>query len=195
MMMNENKCIRGILKHEVPSSPRNQGKDLLEDWPINYSCNVEKQQSLPSDKASKSVSFSEMSSLFLYPPSPTYSKNKSYSKSEVNDFIRNAAMDGLRLRNFLLSYPGSGTEAIKFLLDSGKIKTEDILGIEHLILHKTAKRMSEERRFHSKALLVEQYRLVCVQGVHDPQDKLSASSLARSAIKKKQALTRAALAA
>lgn len=89
-------------------------------------------------------------------------KTKSYSKEERKQFGRDALSEAIRIKKLVLraSRPSSSTKDVfKFLLKNNVIGLEEIVGIEHLVLGKSASKLLKERKDHARAVLLEQDRM------------------------------------
>ena len=160
--------------------------DLIEDWPRRTSYPYNK-------KLNPKVTFSETSSLHIYLPDPLYTRSKSYSSADRKKFAKETLLEVLRIKNLVASVQGSSSESIRHLLEANVVSYEEMLGIEHLILDKSAARMLKERRSHAEALLLEQQRQKC--GKNQDPVKLAEISTLKTAKAAKRARIRAALAA
>lgn len=188
-----------------------QVDELLEDWPhqrrrMSYcdeseSINNEDWQSLYKKLRSPNVTFSERSSMHIYRPDPHYTKTKSYTKVERKAFGSDALREAIRIKRLVISAESgkaSTKDSFKFLLKNNVIRLEEIVGIEHLVLGKSAAKLLKERRDHSRAILREQERQ-CLQHKklkhNDPMGKLGEFSVNRTLKSVKRARIRAAMAA
>jgi len=98
----------------------------------------------------------------LYHLDPIYAHTKSYSKGDYKDFSKESFMEAVRIKKLVLSStpPGASTkESFKHLLKNDVILSEEIRGIEHLILCKSASKLMQERRDHARAVVSTQQRL------------------------------------
>eukprot|EP00804_Cyclotella_cryptica_P013035 CCRYP_002349-RA/>CCRYP_002349-RA protein AED:0.26 eAED:0.26 QI:486/1/0.5/1/0/0/2/0/198 len=122
--------------------PSNQGSSLLEEWPCNES-------TLHCSR--KDVNFSEYSELQIYNTNRSYESNKSYSAADTKSFKVQAAFDASCIRKLISSYP------IKYALELGWIKQEELAGIEHLLSEKAAASLVHQRRVHVASVLRAQH--------------------------------------
>lgn len=178
-----------------------QVDELLEDWPRRMSCspvNTQDWQSL-CKKLQPRVTFSERSSMHIYRPDPRYGRNKSYTKEDRKNFGSEAFSEAIRIKRLVLSTPGASTkDSFKYLLKHNIISLEEIVGIEHLVLGKSASKLLKERQDHSRAVLMEQERQCVQEKIQehvDPMKKLGEFSASRSLKSVKRARIRAAMAA
>lgn len=179
-----------------------QVDELLEDWPRSATrcpANTQDWQSLYK-KLKPRVTFSERSSMYVYRPDPSYVLNKSYTKEERRGFSTEALTEAIRIKKLVLSTPGASTkDSFKFLLKNDVITLEEIVGIEHLVLGKSASKLLKERQDHAKAVLMKQCQQRMEEGKSKLQDdsmtKLGEFSASRSMKSVKRARIRAAMAA
>eukprot|EP00571_Detonula_confervacea_P015655 CAMPEP_0172310090 /NCGR_PEP_ID=MMETSP1058-20130122/11290_1 /TAXON_ID=83371 /ORGANISM="Detonula confervacea, Strain CCMP 353" /LENGTH=241 /DNA_ID=CAMNT_0013022853 /DNA_START=62 /DNA_END=787 /DNA_ORIENTATION=+ len=168
---------------------------LLEDWPRRMSCcsvNAQDWQSL-CKKLHPRVTFSESSSMHIYHPDPLYARNKSYTKEDRKSFGTEAMLEAIRIKRLVLSTPGATKDSFKYLLKNNLLSLEEIVGIEHLVLRKSASKMLKERRDHARAVLMAQQKLKMQD--HDTTKKLGEFSASKSIKSAKRARIRAAMAA
>ena len=181
---------------------------LLEDWPhrlSDFSSNDRDWKSpYKTIRHRNGVTISECSSLQLYDLDPTYAK--SYSKEDCKRFSRDSMIEAARIKRLVLSStpPGASTkETLKYLIDNDTILMEEIRGIEHLVLCKSASKLLHRRRDHAKAVVSMQHHMVTFarypmkQGkMHcDHVEKLASFSATRSSRSTKHARIRASRAA
>lgn len=177
-----------------------QVEELVEDWSRRMSCcSVDAQDWQHLYKSLQPrVTFSESSSMHVYHADPLYVRSKSYSKEERKHFSVEALSEAVRIKKLVLSTPGSSTkDSFKFLLKNNVIALEEIVGIEHLVLGKSASKLLKERQDHSKAVVQEQHRMGLMQECQSGKlcDKLGEFSASRSCKSVKRARIRAAMAA
>ena len=137
--------------------------------------------------------------MHIYCPDPHYRRNKSYTKQDRKSFGSEAFSEAIRIKRLVLSTPGASTkDSFKYLLKHDIVSLEEIVGIEHLVLGKSASKLLKERQDHSRAVLMEQDRQ-CMQEKAkehiDPMKKLGEFSASRSLESAKRARIRAAMAA
>eukprot|EP00804_Cyclotella_cryptica_P005256 CCRYP_020973-RA/>CCRYP_020973-RA protein AED:0.23 eAED:0.23 QI:0/-1/0/1/-1/1/1/0/200 len=128
--------------------PSNQGSSLLEEWLCNDSA---------LHCSRKEVSFSEYSELRLYNTNRSYESKKSYSAADTKSFQVQAASDASCIRKLISSHPIHTGRAIKYALDLGWIKQEELAGIEHLLSEKAAANLVHQRRVHVASVLRAQH--------------------------------------
>eukprot|EP00579_Thalassiosira_antarctica_P031112 CAMPEP_0202029574 /NCGR_PEP_ID=MMETSP0905-20130828/64048_1 /ASSEMBLY_ACC=CAM_ASM_000554 /TAXON_ID=420261 /ORGANISM="Thalassiosira antarctica, Strain CCMP982" /LENGTH=429 /DNA_ID=CAMNT_0048593341 /DNA_START=550 /DNA_END=1840 /DNA_ORIENTATION=- len=154
--------------------------ELLEDWPRRMSCcsaNTEDRQS-PCKQLQAKVTFSERSSMHVYCPDPLYVRNKSYTKTDRKNFGSEALSEVIRIKRLILTTPGaSAKDSFKCLLKNNIISLEEVVGIEHLVLSKSASKLLKERQDHAREVLMEQRRQRRVEKMQDDHtEKLGDSS-------------------
>mmetsp|Transcript_21400 Transcript_21400/g.39317 ORF Transcript_21400/g.39317 Transcript_21400/m.39317 type:complete len:253 (-) Transcript_21400:153-911(-) len=173
--------------------------ELLEDWPRRMSCcsaNTEDRQS-PCKQLQAKVTFSERSSMHVYCPDPLYVRNKSYTKTDRKNFGSEALSEAIRIERLILTTPGASTkDSFNCLLKNDIISLAEIVGIEHLVLSKSASKLLKERKGYAREVLTEHRRQRHVEKVqYDHTEKLGEFSASRSAKSVKRARIRAAMAA
>jgi len=188
----------------IPRRPNpniTQMDGLLKDWPRRTSCcsvNTQDWQNLYKQLKPK-VKFSERSIMHVYLPDPLYLKNKSYSKSDRKDFSTETLLEAIRIKRLVKATPGTSTkDSFKSLLKNNIISLEEIVGIEHLVLGKSARKLAKERQDHSRAVLMEQRRQHQVETMMQEGDctrKLGEFSASRTVGSSRRARIRAAMAA
>jgi len=194
------RCYSEPIPHR-PNPNITQVDGLLEDWPQRTSgCSINTQdwQHLYKQLQPK-VKFSERSSMHVYLPDPLYLRNNSYSKSDRKDFSTETLLEVIRIKRLIKTTPGTSTkDSFKSLLKNNIISLEEIVGIEHLVLGKSARKLAKERQDHSRAVLMEQTRQRQVETTMQHDDvtrKLGEFSASRSIRSSKRARIRAAMAA
>jgi hypothetical protein len=98
----------------------------------------------------------------LYHIDQLYAHTKSYSKDDCKRFSRDSLMEAVRITNLLDSFTSSGAsteESFKYLLKNDAILQEEIRGIEHLILCKSASMFLHGRRDHARSVLAVQHEM------------------------------------
>lgn len=202
--------------HAAPSHRvEDRGNELLEDWPhLASSADAADWHSLCrclGDAAllvqsRKQVTFSERSSMHVYRLDPSYAATKSYGREERKSFGTAALREAIRIKRLVIGCtPTDGTsttkDAFKHLLKNNVIALEEIVGIEHMVLGKSASKLLRERQDHSRAILLEQRRMECsrrgsktLEG-NDTCETLGRFSALRSSKSVKRARIRAAMAA
>ena len=129
------------------------------DYPIISSCDASHATNA-TRRATKRVSFSEYSSLHLYPSDPSYRRQMSYSKGEIKDFRLRASSEAQHLRELLDRCPLQDANKIYHLLIlHNVIAPEDFLGIEHLLSENTIRLVLTERFLQRSSLLAMQKEL------------------------------------
>jgi len=146
------------------NAPRAGADELLEDWPRRVSdCSTISRDWRSMHKTPQPrVTISASSSMQLYHIDPIYAQTKSYSKEDCQGFSRESMMEAVRIKKLVLSStpPGASTkESFKHLLKNDVILSEEIRGIEHLILCKSASKLLQERRDHARAVVSMQHRI------------------------------------
>ena len=140
----------------------------------------------------KAVDFATYSDLYVY-ETHECERRKSFSSEERKMFQVNAFRDAARIDALLKKCPYEGAAAMRHLLDTGAICTEELIGIESMIATKASKRM-KERSVHSSVVLDKQEELWKAQD-KNTEHKLAATAIGRSLKNVKKARSRAALAA
>jgi hypothetical protein len=110
-----------------------------------------------SASTSKHVSFSEYSSLSIYPVDPLYRRHKSYSKSDFKSFRDRAVFTAYQIRQFIASSSLQSADAIRLLIANQVISSETLIGIEDLIGDSSI--TPEDRRAHSELVIKMQSTL------------------------------------
>ena len=150
------------------------------------------------------VTFSEMSSMQLYHIDPIYANSKSYSKVDFKRFYMDILMEAAKIKNLVLltSSGGSTAESCRYLIENNVIMPGEIVGIENFI-SKSAHKLLQERRNHSRAVLSEQERMEALtsdsmkqmKSHNDVVKQLATFSALRSSMSAKRARFRATTAA
>ena len=195
--------------------------DILEDWPNRRGLaapNAFDWESLsnrlddstfqpPPPHRRRRVVFSERSSMQMYYPDPCYRRDKAYSKAEQQSFSSEALQDAIRIKTMVMRNKATSNPraSFKHLIKNKCISLEEIIGIEHLVLGKSASKLVEERQAHARAVLLEQHRMLRKKSIlplpaHDAmsskiEKKLGEVSAERSRKSAKRARIRAAMAA
>jgi len=195
--------------------------DILEDWPNRRGLaapNAFDWESLsnrlddstfqpPPPHRRRRVVFSERSSMQMYYPDPCYRRDKAYSKAEQQSFSSEALQDAIRIKTMVMRNKATSNPraSFKHLIKNKRISLEEIIGIEHLVLGKSASKLVEERQAHARAVLLEQHRMLRKKSIlplpaHDAmsskiEKKLGEVSAERSRKSAKRARIRAAMAA
>jgi hypothetical protein len=187
-----------------------QADELIEDWPRRMSdCSTIARACRRKRKILQHhVTFSVSSSMQLYHLDEHYAQAKSYSKDDCKGFSRESMMEAIRITKLILSSTppddasASTSEKFEHLLKTDVISSEDIRGIEHLILCKSPSKLLQKRRDHASAVLSMQHRMetLAKEDINEAkvQDylvkKLATFSASRSSISAKHARTRASMA-
>lgn len=136
---------------------------------------VSNKSCFPSKAATpKRVTFSEYSSLSVYPVYPSH--KKSYSKADYRLFRNRALVEAQQIRELIEASPLSAAETVHLLVKNELISSANFVGIEDLILESS---VIQDRRVHSKLLLNMQNALK-ESNTTDP-NLLAQVSTARSA--------------
>jgi len=199
--------------------------NILEDWPnrhglaapntfdwvslsnrLDVSTSLSTYQPHPPPHRRRVV-FSERSSMQMYYPDPCYRRDKAYSKAEQQSFSSEALQDAIRIKTMVMSNMATSNPraSFKHLIKNKCISLEEIIGIEHLVLGKSASKLIEERQAHARAVLFEQHRMLRKKSkmplpAHNAmsskiEKKLGEISAQRSRKSAKRARIRAAMAA
>lgn len=138
--------------------------EMIEEWPTSTN----------HLRVEKAVSFSEFSSLYSYEKATPRANELFYTSSE-RSFIsrRDTVQEAIRIRRMLRVRMEASGEDVPTLAQCG-LEGHEIVGIEHLVLHKVPKKTSKIRKHHSQIVLQEQekQRTSCQ---NDP-DRLAAES-------------------
>jgi hypothetical protein len=145
----------------------------------------------------KSVTFSICSTCRVFRDDPRYQANKSYTSNDVDNFRRQAAREGVRIRT-LASMVSKSTDtgnALRHLIHNDVIAREELIGIEHLIVAHKASQIADERKTHSSYLSSAHERLAEVSSDAAANADVLASMAVTSSVKHvKEARLRALLA-
>ena len=187
------------------SAPRAGSDALLEDWPRRMSdCLANSQDWLSTHKIRQPrVTFSECSSMQLYHLDQLYAQTKSYSKDDCQRFSRDSQMEAERIKNLVVSSTpigASAKESFKNLLKNDALLLEEIRGIEHLLLYKSASKFLHGRRDHARSVLTVLHQMETLvrdqMMIHDDfVETLARFSASRSSRSAMDARTRASMAA
>jgi len=187
------------------SAPRAGSDALLEDWTRRMSdCLANSQDWLSTHKIRQPrVTFSESSSMQLYHLDQLYAQTKSYSKDDCQRFSRDSQMEAVRIKNLVVSSTPIGAstkESFKNLLKNDAILPEEIRGIEHLLLYKSASTFLHGRRDHARSVLTVLHQMETLvrdqMMIHDDfVETLARFSASRSSRSAMDARTRASMAA
>jgi hypothetical protein len=169
--------------------------ELLEDWPsrITGDCwSIDaNDKSNHWVRARPQVTFSKLSSVQIYPHDPAVMRDMSYTKRERKSFCNEAVAECLRIRQLLHSTPGGfNKESFKCLIKNNVVSMEEIVGIDHMVLGKSAS-LIKERQEHVRSVVSAQYDISMTGG--DSVEKLAAFCASRSSRAVKRARVRAAL--
>ena len=110
-----------------------------------------------------------------------YEQAKSYSKEEMKGFNKTMYLDVVRIKRYVQSMTTSKQSLLR-LLKNDIILSEDIRGIEHLLMCKTFSNVVyQARRDHVRAVLSEQKRLAREANLSEMLALFSASRSSKSA--------------
>lgn len=180
--------------HSEPiSHPRNIDPQVDESY---CSVNIQDWKNL-SKQLQPNVSFSEVSTMYVYYPDPHCETNKAYTKKERKGFVSEAMSEAIRIKWLILSTPGTSTkDSFKSLLKNNTVSLEEVVGIEHLALNRSVSKLLKERQDHNRAILSEQSRQHRAGKMQDDHmTELGEFSASRSVKSVKQARMRATMAA
>jgi hypothetical protein len=174
------------------------GQDLLEDWP-RRNCTVESEDaSIDSEdtirhhmSSRKTVTIAEISAVRSYPTA----QQEFYTSKDRKAFQIQAVREAVRIRDMMNRCPEGykGGKATLYLIERNLIASEDMLGIENLMLGTDrARKTFEERRMHTAFVLKKQRELVEKTGLN--ADKLAEVASLRSSKNVERAKLRAVLA-
>ena len=166
---------------------------LLENWPTRRTSVVSEDE--VDDRRRHRVKFSNKSQLNVYERHPIpLLQSLTYSKEDRDEFGREAALEGLRIKNLIATAPpDSPALSIKYLIQNDIISKAELIGIEHFILGKCT-RVLKVRRDHSRAVLKKQNEL-WQQKLEDPALNLGKFAQLSSLKSTHRARIRAAVAA
>jgi hypothetical protein len=172
--------------------------ELLEDWPRRITrdcwdvdakarCNTLSHHHYPP----RVVTFSKLSSVQIYHRNPMDMRELSYTKDERKQFCTEAVAECLRIRQLLHSTPGGfNKDSFKCLIKNNVISLEDIVGIDHMVLGKSAS-LIKERQELIRSVVSAQYDIAMKGG--DSTEKLAEFCASQSSRAVKRARVRAAL--
>ena len=110
-----------------------------------------------------------------------YAQAKSYSKEEMKGFKKTMYLDVVRIKRCVQSMTTSKQSLLR-LLKNDIISSEDIRGIEHLLMCKTFSNVVyQARRDHVRDVLSEQKRLAREANLSEMSAQFSASRSSKSA--------------
>jgi len=188
---------QGVSMSAPPSSSSSSSttNDLLEDWPRRLSgdcwlVDANDQGSVPRRhrQPRRVVTFSKLSSVQIYPHNPMDMRELTYTKEERKKFCADAVAECLRIRKLLHSTPGGfNKDSFKCLIKNNIVALEDIVGIDHMVLGKSAS-LIKERQELIRSVVSAQFDI-------DMSDveKLAAFCASKSSRAVKRARVRAAL--
>lgn len=171
--------------------------ELLEDWPRRITrdcwdvdakprCNTLSHHCRP-----RVVTFSKLSSVQIYHHNPIDVRELSYTKDERKQFCTEAVKECLRIRQLLHSTPGGfNKDSFKCLIKNNVVSLEDIVGIDHMVLGKSAS-LIKERQDLIRSVVSAQYDIAMKDG--DSTEKLAEFCASQSSRAVKRARVRAAL--
>jgi hypothetical protein len=125
---------------------------ILEDWPQSpvARSHTPLQHRLHTQTHEKAVTFSEASTLYMFPEDPKYEQIKSYTRAEQEELAKEALSRGELIRRIISSIPGSSNfDAIKQLLEAKIVLEEDVLGLEVTFLSRAEAHLLKEYLTHS----------------------------------------------
>lgn len=191
--------VPNIPKHHL--NPETEADELIEDWPrcMSYSVNSRDWQNPSKQLQPKLVTFSEQSIMHIYHPDPLYTRFKSYSKSDHKGFSSEVLSEAIRIKRLVKAAQGTSSntkDSFKYLLKNNIVSIDEILGIEHLVLGKSPKKLLKERQGHYREVLAEQRRQCRTEKMKNDFALELAKCSARSSTKSaKRARIRGAMAA
>ena len=132
------------------------GQALLEEWPRRDSI-MEVDHMNP--KPSKNVTFSEYSSVHIYPIHEV-EKKKSYKSADIKMFKAKVNRDASRIAELIVTCPLKGGKAVCHLIDIGALTAEELVGVDHLLCgDDAARRIAFDRFTHTKLIKKKQHDL------------------------------------
>ena len=110
-----------------------------------------------------------------------YEQAKSYSKEDYVSFSKTMYLDVVRIKRYVQSKTTS-KQSILRLIKNDILLSEEVRGIEHLLVHKTFSNVVyQARRDHVRAVLSEQKRLAREANLSEMLAQFSASRSSKSA--------------
>ena len=158
-MMHYNHLPKAKEQQEPATRPRREG--LLEDEDpcegLHPSTEADQdQKAAPNSAPRAAVNFSEFSSLYHYDSDDLYSKTKSYSKKDCQIFSAQVMVEAHRIKRLIYnSPPSSAKESIKYVLRNNIVTSDEVVGIDHLIIGRRSS-VLQVRRDHMTAVLWKQ---------------------------------------
>ncbi|KAL7480200.1 hypothetical protein ACHAW6_005902 [Cyclotella cf. meneghiniana] len=141
------------------SREQSNGRALLEEWPRRISSDAGEDMEISlCSSSNKKVAFSPYSRLHVYQVDEEAERKKSYGSSERKVFQAQALHDAFRIQALIKSCPYEGGLAIRYLMDKNLLSSEELLGIENLIMG--AEKVIKERRLHTTLVLETQKELL-----------------------------------
>lgn len=129
-----------------------RGLALIEEWPVQITSASPRNI---SNTEFKRVRFAERSKRRTYITDPVYEDVKSYSYADQKTFQKEAAREGLRIKNLLSACPLRTGAAVHLLLNKGLLSPYELIGIESL-LGSNSEKESYDRRYHRDLVLATQ---------------------------------------
>ncbi len=155
-------CNSTNLSNEQPPEPatRPHRVGLVEEWPRRASslkADQDQGEVVSNSESQAIVTFSEFSTLRVYDDlDDHYRKTKAYSKKDYEAFGAQAMKEAHRLRQLIYrSPPASLKESVKYVLRNNIITSDELVGLDHLVLGKRCGVM-KVRRDHMTAVLWKQ---------------------------------------
>ena len=102
----------------------------------------------------KVLTFSESSTLHIYPEDSHYEQTKSYTADDKKLFMKNTLKETLRISHILDHCTNNPSTSD---LEALGIENEEIIGIEHYLFN-SPKRAVRRRKFHTSAIVTESKR-------------------------------------
>ncbi len=157
----------------------NRPGEMIEEWPTS-----------PAHlRVEKAVSFSEFSSLYSYEKASTPANILFYTGSDRSISKRDTVQEAVRIRRMLRAGMEASGEGVPTMAQCG-LEGHEIVGLEHLVLHKVPKKSSKIRKHHSQIVLMEQEKQRRMENRVDPA-RLAAQSAILSEKSSLQARRRA----
>ena len=110
--------------------------------------------SLPFSSNMKVLTFSESSTLHIYPEDSHYEQTKSYSADDKKNFLKDALKETIRISHMLDHCTNNPSTSD---LEALGIENEEIIGIEHYLFN-SPKRAGKRRKLHTSAIVTESKR-------------------------------------
>ena len=122
---------------------------------LSYLCNGSS-SSMTHQRRTRKVRFSEYSELCVFRSGTKRPSDKAFTRRQLGIFKTNAAIDGLRIRQFFsqqLEQHSSTNEALRDIINRGLLTRGHVIGLEHIVSQEAACRRTHERKAHTAGVL------------------------------------------